>query len=421
VKIEQDRIKSVQRALMVIFFAQGVAALSWMPRIPEFIENLGVSKEVWGTLIGLGGIGAIIPLIFTNRLVQRFGTSPIIRTTSIAMIGLFMALPYPTQWWLFLVLHFSLSFVLSVFNIALNSQAVVFQTSIKKVLLASFHGAWSIGAASSAAITSLVAVFTPLKIQMLVIPLFVLVLFIWAGKQLLTEKEDSHFKEKPKEKAPSWRKSPAYLWLLSVGLFAGMWPELVVMDWSSVYSREVLDLDPARAAWPYTVFVAAMIIGRFSITRLTVKYSINRLSQIGGLFGTLAMALAIFTSSTLAQTNQSLALFSLCFFFAIAGIGIASMVPSFYSAAGHISKMPTPAALSRMALFSSVVVIFARMLMGSLTERFGLPLAMIFPIVMFFAAALISAAVANRNKRLEQEQAIAYPPTSPVATIDVAN
>lgn len=420
-KIEQDRIKSVQRALMIIFFAQGVAALSWMPRIPEFIANLGVSKEVWGTVIGIGGIGAIIPLVFTNRLVQRFGTSPIIRVTSIAMIALFMALPYPTQWWLFLVLHFSLSFILSVFNIALNSQAVVFQTSIKKVLLASFHGAWSIGAATSAAVTSLVAVFTPLKVQMLIIPLIVLVLFIWAGRQLLTEQEDSHFRQEPKDKAPAWRKSPAYLWLLAVGLFAGMWPELVVMDWSSVYSREVLGLDPSRAAWPYTVFVAAMIVGRFSITRLTVKYSINRLSQIGGLFGTAAMALAILTSSSLSETNQGLALFSLCFFFAIAGVGISSMVPSFYSAAGHISKMPTPAALSRMALFSSVVVIFARMLMGSLTERFGLPLAMIFPIVMFFAAALISAAVANRNKKLEQEQVIAYPPTSPVATIDVAN
>lgn len=406
---------------MIIFFAQGVAALSWMPRIPEFIANLGVSKEVWGSVIGIGGIGAIIPLVFTNRLVQSFGTSPIIRVTSIAMIALFMALPYPTQWWLFLVLHFSLSFILSVFNIALNSQAVVFQTSIKKVLLASFHGAWSIGAATSAAVTSLVAVFTPLKVQMFVIPLIVLVLFIWAGRQLLTEQEDSHFRQEPKDKAPAWRKSPAYLWLLAVGLFAGMWPELVVMDWSSVYSREVLGLDPSRAAWPYTVFVAAMIVGRFSITRLTVKHSINRLSQIGGLFGTAAMALAILTSSWLAETNQGLALFSLCFFFAIAGVGISSMVPSFYSAAGHISKMPTPAALSRMALFSSVVVIFARMLMGSLTERFGLPLAMIFPIVMFFAAALISAAVANRNKKLEQEQVIAYPPTSPVATIDVAN
>ena len=404
---------------MVIFFAQGVAALSWMPRIPEFIANLGVSKEVWGTVIGIGGIGAIIPLIFTNRLVLRFGTSPIIRFTSVAMIGLFMALPYPTQWWLFLVLHFSLSFVLSTFNIALNSQAVVFQKSINKVLLASFHGAWSIGAATSAAVTSLVAVFTPLKVQMFIIPLLVLALFIWAGRQLLTEQEDSHFKEEPKEKAPSWRKSPSYLWLLSFGLFAGMWPELVVMDWSSVYSREVLKLDPSRAAWPYTVFVAAMIIGRFSITRLTSKYNINRLSQIGGLFGTVSMTLAIFTSSNLAAVNQSLALFMLCLFFAISGLGIASMVPSFYSAAGHIAKLPTPAALSRMALFSSVVVIFARMFMGSLTERFGLPLAMIFPIIMFFIAALISAKVANRNKKQDADQVIAYPPTSPVATIDV--
>jgi len=421
VKLAEDRVDSVRRALMVIFFAQGVAALSWMPRIPEFIANLGVSKEVWGTLIGVGGMGAIIPLIFTNRLVQRFGTSPIIRFTSVAMIGLFMALPYPTQWWLFLVLHFTLSFVLSVFNIALNSQAVVFQKSINKVLLASFHGAWSIGAASAATVTSLVAVFTPLKVQMFVIPLIVLGLFIWAGRNLLAENEDSHFKEEPKERAPSWRKSPGYLWLLAIGLFSGMWPELVVMDWSSVYSKEVLNLDASRAAWPYTIFVGSMIIGRFSITKLTTKYNINRISQIGGTFGSVSMALAIISSSLLAETNQNLALFTLCFFFAITGLGISAMVPSFYSAAGHISKMPTPAALSRMALFSSVVVIFARMLMGSLTERFGLPLAMIFPIAMFVLAAVISGKVANRNKKLEQEQAIAYPPTSPVATIDVAN
>jgi len=421
VKLTKDRVKSVQLALMLIFFAQGVAALSWIPRIPEFIANLGVSKEVWGTMIGVGGIGAIIPLVFTNRLVLRFGTSPIIRSTSILMIFLFMALPYPTQWWLFLVLHFSLSVVISTFNIALNSQAVAFQKSINKVLLASFHGSWSIGAATAAMVTSLVAVFTPLKLQMLIIPLLCLGVFIWAGKNLLTEKEDSHFKEKPKEKAPSWRKSPGYLWLLAIGLFAGMWPELVVMDWSSVYSKEVLNLDASRAAWPYTVFVASMIVGRFSISKLTERFSINRISQIGGAFGSVAMALAILTSSQLAAVNPSLALFALCFFFVIAGLGISSMVPSFYSAAGHVDRLPTAAALSRMALFSSVVVIFARMFMGSLTERFGLPLAMIFPIVMFVFASFISGAVANRNKKLEREEAIAYPPTSPVASIDVAN
>lgn len=418
-KIAESRVKAIRLALSLTFFTQGIAALSWIPRIPEFIENLGVTKDVWGAVIGIGGIGALVPLVFTNRLVVRFGTTPIIRITSLTMCFTFMALPYPTQWWLFLVLHFTLSVVISTFNIALNSQAVSFQKSIDKVLLASFHGSWSIGAATSAAVTGVVATFTPLKVQMFVIPVVCLALFWFTSTKLLTPAEDSHGKDKPREKTVSWLKSPSYLWLLAIGLFVGMWPELVVMDWSSVYSKEVLGLDPSRAAWPYTVFVAAMIVGRFSITKLTETYSINRLSQIGAIFGSIAMALAYFLSATLAKTNPDLALLMLCIFFAISGLGIASMVPSFYSAAGHVRGLPTPAALSRMALFSSTVVIFARMGMGSLIEHVGLPLAMTFPVVLFVIAGIISGIVANRNEKLDKEQALAYPPTSPVAAIDV--
>ena len=418
-KIAENRIKTVQFALALTFFTQGVAALSWIPRIPEFIVNLGVSKEVWGILIGVGGIGALVPLVFTNRLVNKFGTTPIIKFTAVGMCLLFLALPYPTQWWLFLTLHFSLSVIISTFNIALNSQAVNFQQNIGKVILSSLHGSWSIGAASSAAITGIVASFTPLKVQMLVIPLICLGLFFYAFTKLLKPAEDSHGKDKPKVKTVSWLKSPKYLWLLAVGLFAGMWPELVVMDWSSVYSKEILHLDASRAAWPYTIFVASMIVGRFSITRLTRKHSINKLSMFGAMFGSVAMALAYFLSSRLASANQNLALLLFCIFFAISGLGISSMVPSFYSAAGHVKGLPTPAALSRMTLFSSLVAIFARMAMGSMIERWSLPIAMIFPVVMFVIAGVISGVVASRNKKLDQDQAVAYPPTSPVAAIDV--
>jgi hypothetical protein len=117
--------------------------------------------------------------------------------------------------------------------------------------------------------------------------------------------------------------------------------------------------------------------------------------------------------------DQNLALLLFCIFFAISGLGISSMVPSFYSAAGHVKGLPTPAALSRMALFSSLVAIFARMAMGSMIERWSLPIAMIFPVVMFVIAGVISGVVANRNKKIENEQALAYPPTSPVSAIDV--
>jgi predicted MFS family arabinose efflux permease len=399
--ISDKRAKTAQFALMVIFFSQGFATLSWMPRIPEFIENLNVSKELWGTIIGFGGAGALIPLLFTSRLIIRFGTTPIIKYSSVALSIILLALPYPTQWWLFMILNFFLSFSISVFNIALNSQAVMFQKRVDKVLLGSFHGSWSIGAATSAAVSGVIAAFTPLKLQMFLMPLLCIILFLWAARHMIQPTESDAVDKDVPEKRVSWLKTPRFLWLLSVGGFMGMWPELVVMDWASVYGKEVLSLDPSRAAWPYTVFVIAMIVGRFSIGRLTLKYNVARLSQVGGLFGSVALALAVFTSASLAQSNQALALFLLCLFFAIAGLGISSMVPGYFSAAGNVEGLSTAQALSRMLLFNTIVVIFAKMFMGSLIDASSLPLAMIFPIVTFAIAGVIAGIVANKHKEIK--------------------
>jgi len=417
-ELTKDRIKSAQFALMVTFFAQGVAGLSWLPRVPEFIANLGVSKESWGIIIAIGGAGSLLPLAFTNRLVNKYGTTRIIRISSVGIAFFLLALPYPSQWWLFLIFHFLMSMSFSVFNIAVNSQAVMFQKRIGKVMLGSFHGAWSIGAASSAAITSAIASFTPLKVQMAVVPLMCIGLFLWSATKLLSNEEDNQNEEKAKNISNPWWKQPGYLWVLSIGLFAGMWPELVIMDWSSVYGREVLHLDASRAAWPYTFFVVAMIFGRFSIVKLTEKYQVNRIAMVGGIFGSIAYASAFITTSILANTNQGLALFLNCFFYAIAGYGISAMVPSFYSVAGNIKSLSTSSALSRMFLFNTLTAIFARMLMGGLIDRYSLPLAMIFPITTFVIATVISGSVASRHKKLDQ--VVAYPPTSPITEIDVA-
>ena len=396
--ISDKRIKTAQFALMVIFFTQGFATLSWMPRIPEFIEHLSVSKELWGIIIGFGGAGALLPLIYTSRLVVRFGTTPVIKYSSYALVAILLAMPYPTQWWIFLILNFMLSFAINVFNIALNSQAVMFQNRVGKVLLGSFHGSWSIGAAAAAAVSSVIAAFTPLKLQMFLLPVICLILFHWASRHMLQPAESDSVDSDVPEKKVSWLKTPKLVWLLAVGGFMGMWPELVVMDWASVYGKEVLNLDPSRAAWPYTVFVAAMILGRFSIGRLTEKYDIVRLSQVGGLFGSVALAIAVFASAALAESNQSLALFVLCFFFALAGLGISSMVPGIFSVAGTVDGLSTAQALSRILLFNTVVVIFAKMLMGSLIDASSLPLAMIFPIVTFAIAGVISGVVAKTRK-----------------------
>ena len=181
----------------------------------------------------------------------------------------------------------------------------------------------------------------------------------------------------------------------------GMWPELVIMDWASVYGKEVIGVDSSRAAWPYTLFVMAMILGRFSIGRLTKKYNVARLSQVGGIFGSIALAIAVFASASLAESNQDLALLVLCVFFAIAGLGISSMVPGFFSAAGNVEGLSTAQALSRLLMFNTVVVIFAKMFMGSLIDASSLPLAMIFPIITFAIAGVIAGVVANKHRDIK--------------------
>jgi predicted MFS family arabinose efflux permease len=396
--ITDQRAKTAQFALMTIFFTQGFATLSWMPRIPEFIEHINVSKELWGTIIGFGGAGAILPLIFTSRLVVRFGTTPVIRYSSYALVAMLLAMPYPTQWWAFMILNFMLSFSVNVFNIALNSQAVMFQKRVDKVLLGSFHGSWSIGAASAATVSSVIAAFTPLKLQMFILPMICLILFQWALRHMLQPAESDAVDRDVPETRVSWLKTPKFVWLLAVCGFLGMWPELVVMDWASVFGREVLKLDASRAAWPYTIFVAAMIIGRFSIGKLTEKYDVVRLSQVGGLFGSVALGIAVFASANLAEANQGLALFVLCFFFALAGLGISSMVPGLFSVAGTVEGLSTAQALSRILLFNTIVVIFAKMLMGSLIDASSLPLAMIFPIATFAIAGVMSGMIAKTRK-----------------------
>jgi MFS family permease len=105
-------------------------------------------------------------------------------------------------------------------------------------------------------------------------------------------------------------------------------------------------------------------------------------------------------------------------FFALAGLGIASMVPSFYSAAGDIRGLSTAQALSRMSLANALMMMLAKVIMGAIAEGPGIVEAFVFPLVSFMAAGIIAGVVVKKSKKLRAENASAYPPTGPISTID---
>ena len=416
-ELTKERTKSAEFALVAAFFIQGFLAITYLPRIPEIIEQIDVSFALWGLIIGLAGLGSLIPLLITNRLVGRFGTRPVVRVSSLMIVATTISLGFATNGWMYFAFHALMMFSMSFFNIAVNAQSVMLQKKVKKVILGKFHAAWSIGAGISAAVSGILASFMSLQLHLLLVGLLAVLAFEASIRLMLNPSEDGHHEERQASKKVPFFKSPTQLWLLAFGFFAGVFPELVMMDWSAVFAKQIMLLNPTLGAIPFTSFTVAMIAGRLLIGRATKKYHISDLSKWGGIVGSVAMLLGVLVAPLIVPSSPILAMFVLSLFWAVSGLGLGPMVPSFFGAAGHVSGLTTAQALSRMSLVNAIAVIAAKIFMGALAQGIGLVLAFIFPVAMMFIAGVLAGRVAKNSKRKEAVEN-AFPLTGPISIVD---
>ena len=417
--LQTSRSREVQIRLLVTFFFQGIVSTTIIPRIPELIDQIGVNFTAWGAILGFAGLGSFLGLAVANRLIVRFTSRNVLRVTAVLAALLIALMPFITNAWIFFLLQAFMSFVGSCLNISLNSQSVVLQKLINRTIIGRLHGAWSIGAASSVALGALLASFMPLWLHLTVIPVLSALVFLWSTSSVLSREEVGKANERKQMKKSSFFKSPREIWLLSAGLFAGMFPELVMMDWSTVFSKKVLELGPGLGAVPYMVFVGAMIVMRLSTVRLTKKRSILRIANVGGIFGSVAMGLGVVLGPLATQADPILGLVVTSFFWMIAGFGIGPMVPTFFSTAGGVKGLTTPQALARMSFTNAVLVMGAKTLMGALAQGINLEVAFIFPTILLFVAGLIAGRVAKRPSAAPAVVDDAFPMTGPIGTIAV--
>jgi MFS family permease len=415
--LSKVRAKTAQRALVLMFFIQGFAATVTVPRIPELIEQLNVSLVVWGTVIGLAGLGSMLPLMFTNRLVARFGTRPVIRVSGAFIAFFVILLPWSTNIYMFFAIQVAQTMAFSAYNIGINAASVMLQKKMKRTVIGKMHAAWSIGAAASAAISGIMVNFIDFKTHMALAGFACLVAFQLAGRALLEPAIDGHKSEVERQKKVSWLKTPPYVWLLTAGLFAGVWPEIVMIDWSALFSKEVMNLDAAMSAIPYTVFTVAMIIGRLSIDRITKNVHISEMAKWGGIAGSILIAAGIWLGPLIAQTDANLGLLVLCVLWGVAGLGVGPQVPSFFTAGGNVMGLTTAQVLSRMSMINTFTMLSAKFIMGALAQQ-NLQAAFMFPAATLMFAGIISGFVIKRAKRNEKEMLTAFPPTAPIVIVE---
>jgi MFS family permease len=139
------------------------------------------------------------------------------------------------------------------------------------------------------------------------------------------------------------------LMLLGVLAFCSLLSEGTMFDWSGVYFKKIVLAEKAQVGLGFSAFMAMMATGRFIADWFTDKFGRARTLQLSGTLTTVGLALAVaFPTLLIASLG-----------FMLVGLGVSSVVPLVYSAAGRSRTMPAGVALAAVS-----TVGFAGFLLG---------------------------------------------------------
>ena len=360
----------------VVFFAAGMISALWAGLIPSLKTALNVDEGVLGTmLLGLG-IGSLVMMPVTGRLVARWGCRTVLRTSLPLMAVFIVTLAFTTNVWLAAALVILFGGALGVTDVSMNVQSVVAEKREKRAILSGFHAAYSFGGMSGGFFfAALVGIGLPVWAAVVSgAALMVAVATAWSPWSLgpgETERDGAET-ENVRERSS---KKPLILYVTAFFCFAFFLTEGSLLDWSALYLRDLKNADTAAAALGYSVFSAAMTIGRTFGDRIIARFG----RQVF-LTGTLC---AILGYAVLLAIPGLLSAYAALF---LMGIGCSNLVPIAFWLAGNTPGVSVSKGLSFVVSTGYAGILAGPAAIGFVARHTGLDTA-------FLMVALMTAAV----------------------------
>lgn len=322
-------------AVGALFFLQGIAFASWASRIPSIQQSLGLSEAALGVVLLSIPFGLLFSIPFSGWFVAKFGSHKVVSGSlifySLSLISIGLA---ETKFQLMGCL-FLFGFCGNMSNVAMNTQAVGVEAIYARSVMASFHGMWSVAGFTAAAIGTVMIGANVVPYQhFIVIALFILAAIFIAFRYTL--KEDFNKQEKGQKIFVMPDKS-----LLNLGLiaFCSMICEGAMFDWSGVYFKKVVMAEKAWVGAGYTAFMSTMATGRFIADWFASRFGVKRIFQLSGVLTASGLMVAV------AFPQLSTAIIG----FFLVGLGVSSVVPLVYSAAGRSKVMSAGVAIAAVS------------------------------------------------------------------------
>ena len=393
-------------AVTAVFVVHGLLFASWTAHIPHVKDTLGLSDGTLGFALLGAPVGSVTAMVAFSWLLPRLGSRRIVQ---VALVGYCSAGPLVGLTGSVRML-FAALFVWGAFqgtlDVAMNTQAIAIERTYRRKLMSGLHGSWSIGSFAGAGIGALaVAAGITLSLQLLLlgtIALLVAGLLTAPMLPVAAEHPDhTHALAGHPEADQRWGGS-ASRWsggmpLLGAIVFAAMLCEGATANWAAVYLSGSLHTSGVVPGLGYAAFSLAMVTVRLCGNRLLTRFRPDRLLPALAAVATVGFAAGLLIAHPAVSFLG----------FGCLGIGLASVVPAVFSAAGRIPGLHPGTAVATVSACGWAGFVCGPPLIGRLSEWTSLPVALgLLPLLTAFVVVgtRTSRALSYRQPAVDDQQ-----------------
>lgn len=386
-------------ALFALFFVPGLTISSWVTRTPDIRDLLGASTaEIGLVLLGLS-VGSMVGILSAGPLVARFGTRPVVAlgtaliVLSMPTIGFGASLSQSG-----IVAAGLLLFGLGMggVEVALNVEGADVEQTLDKSVLPALHGSFSLGTFVGA-VAGIVFTATDYSVlnHLLVVGGIDLLVLVVAIRQISPGVGKTDRAAEVSGAAPGGGLGALLrdgrLLIIGAVVLAMALAEGTANDWLPLVMVDGHGFDAALGSAIYAVFAASMTVGRFSGGWFIARYGRAAVLCASAIAGAGGLAVVIFVDNQVAAGAAVI----------LWGLGASLGFPVALSAAGA-SGPHSAARVSFVATLGYVAFLVGPPVLGFLGEHYGLRTALIVPLALVVAAALLAPHIARRRGQLQE-------------------
>ena len=349
--------RTIRASVGTFFFIQGLCFASWASRIPDIQARLHLSEAQLGGLLLALPAGSVIGLPASGWLVGRYGSRRAMIAAALLYASTLPLIGWAGQPWHLAGVLFLYGMWGNLANIAINTQAVGPEALYGRSIMSSFHGLWSLAGLAGAAVGTWL-----IRLDVAPFVHFCLVSAVSYGLVLAAYPHALPRDASGEGARPLFVRPDRPLLLMGLIAFCTMICEGTMFDWSGVYFHKVVNAPREWTTLGYVAFMGTMAGGRFVGDWLASRLGVKRLIGLNGALIVAGLLTAVLFPYLIPATIG----------FLLVGMGVSTVIPLVYGAAGRTETMSTGAALAAVSSVGFLGFLLGPPLVGFIAQAAGL-------------------------------------------------